>query len=216
MMKKAGVIGSGIVGQVLANGLCKIGYDVVLGTNNAAKHAELKPKLTDSIRIDTFEQTAKHAELIVLAIKGGAALMALQMVGLENLKGKTIIDATNPIADAPPQNGVLKFFTTLDDSLMEQLQRMTPEANFVKCFNSVGSAFMVNPDFGGTKPSMFICGNNENAKSEVKSILDAFGWETEDMGAAEAARAIEPLCMLWCIPGFINNKWTHAFKLLKK
>lgn len=215
-MKKAGVIGSGIVGQVLANGLHKLGYHVVIGTNNVAKHDELKSKLSEGIGIATFEQTARHAELIVLATKGGAASNALQLAGLENLKGKTIIDATNPIADAPPENGVLKFFTSLDDSLMEQLQRLAPEANFVKCFSCVGNAFMVNPDFGGIKPSMFICGNNEKAKTEVKTILDSFGWETEDMGAAQAARAIEPLCMLWCIPGFKNNQWMHAFKLLKK
>lgn len=99
---------------------------------------------------------------------------------------------------------------------MEELQKNVTDAHFVKAFNSVGSAFMVNPDFGGVKPSMFICGNNENAKDQVKKILEVFGWEVEDMGKAEAARAIEPLCMLWCIPGFLNNQWSHAFKLLKK
>jgi len=62
---------------------------------------------------------------------------------------------------------------------------------------------------------MFICGNNEAAKKKVGSILERFGWETEDMGAVESARAIEPLCMLWCIPGFLKNQWSHAFKLLK-
>jgi 8-hydroxy-5-deazaflavin:NADPH oxidoreductase len=75
---------------------------------------------------------------------------------------------------------------------------------------------MVNPDFGGIKPSMFICGNNGDAKEQVTEILTQFGWETEDMGKAEGARAIEPLCMLWCIPGMLRNQWTHAFKLLKK
>ena len=75
---------------------------------------------------------------------------------------------------------------------------------------------MVNPDFDGIKPSMFICGNDEDAKRTVIKILDAFGWETEDMGTAGSARAIEPLCILWCIPGFLGNGWSHAFKLLKK
>jgi predicted dinucleotide-binding enzyme len=72
---------------------------------------------------------------------------------------------------------------------------------------------MVNPPM--EKPSMFICGNNDEAKNAVKNILEQFGWETEDMGKAEAARAIEPLCMLWCIPGFLKGQWTHAFKLIK-
>jgi predicted dinucleotide-binding enzyme len=97
---------------------------------------------------------------------------------------------------------------------MEELQSAFPDANFVKAFNSVGNVFMVNPKFE-SKPTMFICGNNAGAKKEVIHILDLFGWETADMGAAEAARAIEPLCILWCIPGFLENKWTHAFKLLK-
>jgi predicted dinucleotide-binding enzyme len=74
---------------------------------------------------------------------------------------------------------------------------------------------MLNPNFGSEKPSRFICGNDENAKKQVKEILHQFGWEVEDMCAAEAARAIEPLAMLWCIPGFRENHWTHAFRLLK-
>jgi predicted dinucleotide-binding enzyme len=110
---------------------------------------------------------------------------------------------------------VLQFFTGHDDSLMEQLQKLAPETNFVKAFNSVGNALMVNPQFE-SKPTMFICGNNDKAKQEAAKILDLFGWEVEDMGKAEAARAIEPLCILWCIPGFRENRWTHAFKLLKK
>lgn len=62
---------------------------------------------------------------------------------------------------------------------------------------------------------MFICGNDEAAKKTVSSIAVQFGWEAEDMGKVEAARAIEPLCMLWCIPGFLKNDWMHAFKLLR-
>jgi hypothetical protein len=134
---------------------------------------------------------------------------------MENLAGKPIVDATNPIADTPPANGVLKFFTSLEDSLMERLQREFAGARFVKAFNSVGNASMVDPKFKGGQPTMFICGNDEAAKKIVTGILDEFGWETADMGAAEAARAIEPLCILWCIPGFLRQEWTHAFKLLK-
>jgi predicted dinucleotide-binding enzyme len=140
----------------------------------------------------------------------------LKLCGVENLAGKTVIDTTNPIADKPPVNGVLSFFTSLDDSLMERLQRQAPAAHFVKAFSCVGNARMVDPDFGGQKPTMFICGNSKAAKQEVETILDRFGWEIEDLGAAEAARAIEPLCILWCIPGFLENRWTHAYKVLKK
>ena len=124
------------------------------------------------------------------------------------------MDVTNPIADLPPENGVLRFFTNLDESLMERLQREFPSVRFVKAFNSVGNALMVNPQLQGGRPSMFICGNDATAKKMVVTIADQLGWDTVDMGAVQAARAIEPLCMLWCIPGFLNNDWTHAFKLL--
>ncbi|HTQ47245.1 MAG TPA: hypothetical protein VMI75_31030, partial [Polyangiaceae bacterium] len=146
---------------------------------------------------------------------GSGAESAVEQAGLQNLAGKLVMDATNPIADAPPQNGVLRFFTNLDESLMERLQRKAPDARFVKVFSCVGNAFMVNPKLPGGPPTMFICGNDEGAKSEVKRILDQFGWDTADMGAAEAARAIEPLCILWCIPGLTQNSWAHAFKLLR-
>jgi hypothetical protein len=98
---------------------------------------------------------------------------------------------------------------------MERLQEHVPEAHFVKAFSCVGNQFMVDPQFKQGPPSMFICGNSKAAKSQVREILLKFGWEVEDMGGAEAARAIEPLCMLWCIPGFLNGTWSHAFKLLK-
>lgn len=112
---------------------------------------------------------------------------------------------------------MLQFFTGPNQSLMEQLQKEFSDAHFVKAFNSVGAPEMVNPQFaGGIKPTMFICGNDEGAKKTVTGILDQFGWEIADMGSAESARAIEPLCILWCVLGFTKNEWTHAFRLLRK
>ena len=98
---------------------------------------------------------------------------------------------------------------------MERLQRRAPAARFVKAFSCVGHALMVNPQLPGGPPTMFICGNDAAAKAEVKTILGQFGWDVEDLGAVEAARAIEPLCILWCIPGFLQNGWMHALKLLR-
>jgi predicted dinucleotide-binding enzyme len=213
---KVGVLGSGVVGQVLAIGFIKHGYEVMVGTRSPEKLADWKQKAGAKGRIGSFSETAAFGDIVVLAVKGTAAKETLKLAGSGNLQGKTIIDTTNPIADAPPQNGVLKFTTSLDSSLMEQLQAAHPEAHFVKSFSCVGNALMVNPDFGGIKPSMVICGNDANAKKEVGTILDQFGYEVEDMGGVEAARAIEPLCILWCIPGFLRNSWMHAFKLLKK
>jgi hypothetical protein len=215
-MKKIAVLGSGQVGQVLADGFLKHGYDVMRGSREVAKLEEWKKGAGPRASVGTFAEAAKWGEAVVLAVKGTAAEAALDLAGIANLAGKPVLDATNPIAELPPENGVLRFFTTLDDSLMERLQKKAPDARFVKVWSCVGNAFMVNPDFGGTKPTMFICGNDEAAKAETKKILDQFGWETEDMGAVTAARAIEPLCMLWCIPGLRGGPWTHAFKLLRK
>lgn len=214
MGQRIGIIGSGMVGQTLANGFVKHGYDVTLGTNTASKREDLKAKTQGKVTIGSFEDAACFGDVVVVATKGTAAEAALRAAGMANLNGKTVIDTTNPIADAPPVNGVLQFFTSLNDSLMERLQKLAPEAHFVKSFSCIGNALMVNPNFGGTKPTMFICGNDDAAKTDVKKILDRFGFDVADMGKAEAARAIEPLCILWCIPGFLSNSWTHAFKLL--
>jgi 8-hydroxy-5-deazaflavin:NADPH oxidoreductase len=205
---KIAILGSGVVGITLARGFEKHGYAVVMGTKNPGKKIEWPGELL------TLAEAARKADLLVLAVKGTVAEDVIKSVA-SHAAGKTVIDATNPIADAPPQNGILGFFTTFDNSLMERLQRLAPQANFVKAFNSVGSALMVNPRLKGGPPTMFICGNSEAAKKEVASILQTFGWESEDLGPAQAARAIEPLCILWCIPGFTRNDWTHAFKVLR-
>ena len=190
---KIGIIGSGLVAQTLGGGFLKHGHAVMLGTRETAKLADWVRQNPNG-RTGSFAETARFGEIVVLAVKGSVVAEAVRAAGAANLAGKTVIDATNPIADAPPVNGVLKFYTNLDDSLMEQLQREFAAVHFVKAFNSVGAACMVNPQFQGGKPKMFICGNE---------------------AAAKAARAIEPLCMLWCIPGFLQNDWMHAFKLLR-
>ncbi len=210
---KIGIIGSGEVAKSLGSGFLKHGHSVTLGSRDPDKLSEWLSKNTGA-RVGSFADAAKFGDAVVLAVKGTAALEALELAGSELLSGKTVMDTTNPIAAAPPVNGVLKYFTSLDESLMEKLQAAHPEAHFVKVFNSVGNTRMVNPDYAAGKPTMFICGNDADAKATVTVVLDQFGWETLDMGSAEAARAIEPLCMLWCIPGFLRSEWTHAFKVV--
>ena len=210
---KIGVVGSGVVATTLAAGFLKHGYDVTIGSRSPEKLKDFAAQ-NKGVKLGTFAEAAAFGEVIVVAVKGNAAAEALRLAGTANLAGKPVIDATNPIKDAPPAKGVLQFFTDINFSLMEQLQAEFPEAHLVKAFNSVGAPAMVDPAFVGGKPTMFIAGNSEAAKAKVQGILENFGWETADMGAAEAARAIEPLCMLWCIPGFTKNEWHHAFKLL--
>ena len=213
-MVKIGILGSGDVGKTLAKGFLKYDYQVMIGSDHVEKLEEFK-KENSKVETGTFEQSAQWGDLVVLCVKGTVAEKIVEKTKT-NLFGKIVVDTTNPIADAPPENGVLKFFTSFEESLMERLQKIVPDAQFVKALNSIGSGLMINPDFGdGIKPTMFICGNNEDAKKKVSEILQKFGFEVEDVGKVESARAIEPLCILWCIPGFLKNEWAHAFKLLK-
>jgi 8-hydroxy-5-deazaflavin:NADPH oxidoreductase len=213
-MATIAVLGNGKVSEILADGFLKHGYEVVRGGRNAGKLGEWKERAGAKGRVATLAEAAKAGSVVVLAVKGAAAEEVMDLAGLENLAGKTIIDPTNPISETPPTDGVISFFTTLNDSLMERLQRKAPEAHFVKAFSSVGNALMVNPDLG-QRPTMFICGNDAGAKDEVRRILEQFGWDAEDLGMATAARVIEPLCILWCIPGILRNDWRHALKVLR-
>ena len=212
---KVGVIGSGVVGQTLAAGFVKHGHEVAVGTRDPAKLKDWSAK-NPGVQVKSMAEAAAFGQVVVLAVAGAAALEALEQAGATGIDGKPVIDATNPIGGGPPVNGVLSFFTTLTDLLMERLQKAYPHVHFVKAFNSVGNAQMVNPQFSGGRPTMFICGNDVGAKTTVAAICNQFGWDAEDMGAVEAARAIEPLCMLWCIPGVGKGDWSpHAFKMLR-
>jgi predicted dinucleotide-binding enzyme len=215
-MTKVGVIGSAVVGQTLAAGFKKHGYDVRIASRTPAKLADFAK--SSGIQAGVPADVAAWADIIVLAVSGAGAREAIREAGPENLKGKVVIDTTNPIAKEPPEDGVIKYFTSPNSSLLEELQAAVPEAKFVKAFNSVGAPLMVNPAFaGGVKPTMFYCGNDGEARNVVAKILTQFGWELADMGTAKAARAIEPLCQLWCIPGFLRNQWAnHAFHLLTR
>jgi len=207
------VLGSGAVGQTFAKGLLTHGYDVQIASRSPAKLAEFSN--TTGISAVPFDAAASWCEGAVLAVRGSMAEEAVREAGPENLAGKLVIDVTNPLSDAPPEDGVLRVFTGPNESLMERLQAAFPAIHFVKAFNSVGNALMVNPQLPGGKPTMFYCGNDAGAKKIVARIIDQFGYEGEDLGTAKAARVIEPLCQLWCIPGFRTGQWQHAFRLLR-
>ncbi|MBK6810534.1 MAG: NAD(P)-binding domain-containing protein [Sandaracinaceae bacterium] len=211
---KIGILGSGDVAKTLGKGFLANGDEVMLGSREASKVAGWADHAQASA--GTFGEAAAFGDVVVLAVKGTVAVDVVKLAGVAALAGKTVLDATNPIAEAPPVNGILLFFTGPNDSLMERLQATAPDAHFVKAFSCVGNGFMVKPDLPGGPPTMFICGNDEAAKAEARSILVAFGWDVEDLGKVEGARAIEPLCQLWCAPGFQRNQWTHAFKLLRR
>ena len=211
--QRFGVIGSGHVGQALARGLKLHGYDVRIGTRTPGKLADFSSET--GIPEARFDEVAAWAEAVVLSVRGAAALEALQIAGHAHLKGKPVLDTTNPLAHGEAVDGVIPSFTGPNESLMERLQAACPEAHFVKVFNSVSNQMMANaPVYASGKATMFYCGNDADAKAVVARLLDQFGWEGADMGRATAARLIEPLCQLWCLQGFISRRWDHAFKLL--
>ena len=212
---RLGVLGSGVVGQTLADGFLKHGYEVMRGSRNPAKLATWAKAAGPRAQAGSFEQAAGFGQVVVLAVKGSAAVdVARSCAG--QLTGKPVLDTSNPIAEAPPVNGVLQFFTGPNESLLERLQSSVPGARFVKAFSCVGAPLMVDPHLPNGPPTMFICGNDEPARESARHLAEHLGWTVEDMGAAEAARAIEPLCMLWCIPLFRQNHMAHAFRLLRR
>jgi predicted dinucleotide-binding enzyme len=210
-MSRIGVLGSGEVGQTLARGLKQRGHDVWIASRTGDKLADFSRD--SGVAEGTFEAVARHGELLVLAVKGAVAEELVEGLAAE-LAGKVVIDTTNPIAGMPIA-GFLPYFTGPDASLMERLAKRAPQARFVKAFNSVGSALMVQPQLPGGRPSMFVAGDDAQAKVQVGELLAELGWEAEDVGGAPSARAVEALCQLWCAPGFLRGDWTHAFKVLR-
>lgn len=212
---KIGILGSGGVGQTLGAGFLKHGHEAMLGTRDPKKKdVNDWVRETPGATAGTFEEAARFGEIVLLAALGRAVDSIIELAGPANFAGKTVIDATNPLADEPPVQGILKYTTGPNESLAERIQARIPAAHVVKAFNSVGSGLMVNPHFSQGVPTMFFCGDSEAAKGQVSAIIQQFGWEPYDCGGIIAARAIEPLCMLWCLPGFQRNEWRHAFKML--
>ena len=213
---KVGVLGSGMVGQTLAAGFLKHGHQVLVGTRDANAEDVVKWAGKTGIEVGTFAEAAKFGDLLVISVLARVVEDVIRTAGVGNFRGKVLIDTNNPITDGPPVDGVLQYFTAQNTSLGEKIQALLPEAKVVKTFNSVGAGLMINPHFEQGTPTMFLCGNDAGAKQQVSDIVRQFGWEPFDCGSIVGARAIEPLCILWCLPGFRNNMWTHAFKVLTK
>lgn len=210
---KAGIIGSGEVGQRLGDGLIGLGHEVMIGSRDPQKLAAWVGKHKAAASAGTFSEAAAYGELLVIATSWAGAASAIELAGAKNFSGKTVIDVTNPLdfTSKPPRLAVGHT-----DSAGETIQRMLPGAKIVKAFNIVGNPLMVHPEFPGGRPTMFICGNDEGAKKIVNGIVVAFGWESIDIGGIEGSRLLEPLAMLWMNYYFRTNTGNHAFKLLRK
>jgi len=213
---RVGILGTGDVGQTLGAGFAKLGHDVMMGSRDAAnpKVREWAKKSGAHASAGTFADAAKFGEVVVLATLWSGTENALRLAGPDNLAGKVLIDATNPLdfsQGMPPRLAVGHT-----DSGGESVQRWAPRARVVKAFNTVGNAHMIDPQFPGGPPTMFIGGNDADAKKLVTQVSEAWGWEVADLGGIEASRYLEPMCMAWVIYGIRNGSWNHAFKLLRK
>jgi predicted dinucleotide-binding enzyme len=213
---RVGILGTGDVGRALGKGFVTLGHDVKMGSREAKNEKALAwaKEMGAKASVGTFADAASFGEVIVLATLGVANESVLQMTGPEKLRGKVVIDTTNPLdfsGGMPP-----KLAVSGNDSAGERVQRILPDAHVVKAFNTVGNAFMFRPDFSGGPPDMFIAGTNDDAKKKVGGILQDFGWGVVDIGGIESSRYLEAMCMVWVLSAIRSNNWNQAFKLLRK
>jgi 8-hydroxy-5-deazaflavin:NADPH oxidoreductase len=211
-----GILGSGAVGQALGLGFAQLGHEVKIGSREPGSD-KLKPwlaKVGKKASASSFDETARFADLAVLATLWSGTQSAIELADPGNLARKVVIDVTNPLVFEPNKPPRLALGHT--DSGGEQVQRWLPNSKVVKAFNTVGNAHMVNPQFPGGPPDMFICGNDASAKQTVAGICKNFGWGVVDVGGMEGARLLESMCILWVLHGLQTGSWNHAFKLLHK
>jgi predicted dinucleotide-binding enzyme len=212
---RVGVLGTGEVGRALGTAFASLGHEVRMGARSQASEKALAwareagPKASAG----TFADAAAFGEIVVLAVLGDAAEQVLQLAGRETLRGKLVIDTTNPLDFG---GGFPRLSVGHTDSLGERVQRWLPDAHVVKAFNTVGNPLMFRPNLPGGPPDMFICGNSDEAKRAVAGLLADFGWGVVDLGGIESSRYLEPMCMAWVVYAARNNSGSHAFKLLRK
>jgi predicted dinucleotide-binding enzyme len=218
MLMKIGILGTGSVGKAIGIGFAALGHDVMMGSRDPNRDdvKEWRKSAGGTTSSGTFAEAAAHAELAVLATAWSGTENAIKLAKPENLAGKVVIDTTNPLDfSAPGKPPVLAVAG--DDSAGESVQRWAPKARVVKAFNIVGNPDMFRPRFADGPPTMFIAGNDDAAKTEVRKVLEAFGWpDTVDLGGIEMSRYLEPLAMVWIVTYFRQGKGGHAFKLLRK
>jgi len=212
---KVGILGTGDVGKALGKGFLTLGHSVLLGGREAAnpKAAAWAKEMGSKASSGTFAQAARMGDVVVLATLGSATENILRDVGPDPFQGKLVLDATNPLDFS---KGAPRLVGNVGDSGGERHQKLLPGAHVVKAFNTVGNAFMFKPDFAGGPPDMFLCGNDDGAKSKAAQICRDFGWGVVDVGGLDTAHFLEAMCMVWVLSAMKTGGWSQAFKMLKK
>lgn len=210
---RVGILGSGDVAKSLGRGFLKENHEVMLGSREPAKLADWVRENGKGASSGTFSETVQFGELVVIAVNGVKAVDAIRLAEVGNFKGKVVIDATNPL---DMSGGVPRLVGGLGSSSGELIQQALPGALVVKAFNTVGNAHFYKPDFPDGPPSMFICGDNAEAKERVSRICKDFGWSPIDVGGIGLSHYLEATAMVWIITAFAGGHWNQAFKLLRK
>jgi predicted dinucleotide-binding enzyme len=225
---KIAVLGTGMVGQAVAGRLAGLGHEVTVGTRDvAATMARTDPDAMGNppyshwaatradVALATFAEAASGAELVVNATSGSVSMAVLGEAGAENLAGKVLVDIANPLdfsQGMPPT-----LFVKDTDSLGEQIQRAFHAAKVVKALNTLAAALMVNPrQLAGGDHTVFVCGNDADAKKTVTALLESFGHaDVVDLGDISAARGTEMLLPLWLrLMGSLNTAMFN-FKIVR-
>jgi predicted dinucleotide-binding enzyme len=211
---KIGILGTGEVGQNLARGFLGLGHEVMIGSREAGgeKLDKALAAAGSGARGGTFAEAAAFGEMVALCCLGAVIESVLKLAGAENLAGKILIDATNPLDFSkgfPP-----RLLDLPDGSAGQLTQRLAPRARVVKAFNTAGSHTYVKPSYAGGPPDMFICGDDDDAKAGVGEVIKGFGWGVVDIGGIDAAHYLESMCMVWVLHGARAGGWGHAFKML--
>jgi len=211
---KIAILGTGTVGQTFASKLVSLGHEIIMGTRDVTeKLAQTETdnygnpplaewlKTNNLVKLGTFEEAAFGGELIINATHGGGSINALKLAADKNLKGKILIDISNPLdfSKGMPPSLIPQLSNT--HSLGEEIQKVFPELKVVKTLNTMWCGLMVNPELiNNGNHTNFVCGNNAEAKNEVKKLLYQFGWKDEnilDLGDITNARGTEGILPIW-------------------
>jgi predicted dinucleotide-binding enzyme len=208
-----GVLGSGVVGQVLAKGYREAGHNVMIGTRDRPKLEGFSKEA--GVAVGSFADAAQHGEVLIFAVLGVGAQEVIHLAGADSFKGKLVLDTTNPLDFSkgfPPS-----LFVGHTDSLGERIQRSLPGAHVVKAFNTMGNAHMIKPKYGDGTPTHFIAGDDAGAKKKATELLHEVGWkDVQDLGPISSSRLLESLCLAWCMIYGATGSGDHAFSLLRK
>ena len=226
---KISILGTGPVGQTIAGKLKELGHEVMIGTRDVSKTEASKerspmgtPPFSEwhrshqSVKLGTFPDAAKFGEIVFVCTNGFGTLNALKMAGTENLKGKTVLDISNPLdfSKGMPPSLISQWSNT--NSLGEEVQKALPGANVVKALNIVNCEVMVNAKKTGGDPTMFVAGNDGKAKDQVKGILKQFGWtDILDLGDISGARGMEMILPIWVRVWGATQNGYFGFKIVR-